>query len=163
MSSESKTTARCCRLVISITWRGTVCKTVSSQNLLTDAWTAAQFANWHQVREAPQQIVTCIICWFLGMQQTLHSPFSNPRAKRQTEDFSGNNRITLDFTPFHPLLGCPPQQTPSSERFTAPGRLFPMCSGPNLCAGKQSQPSCCPSTASPGLLCLAGPKVLNQH
>lgn len=160
MSSESKTRARCCRIVIRITWRGTVCKTDPSQNLLTDAWTAAQFANWHQVREAPEQIVISVICWFLWMQHTpfplpqLHFHFPTPRAQGQIQACSGNYKITLNFIPFHP-----PQQSPSSECFTAQGRQLLTCPVPGVCVWKQPQPSCCSSPASPALLCLLGPQI----
>lgn len=99
MNSESKTTDRCCRLVIRITWRGTVCKTVSSQNLLTDAWTAAQFANWHQVREAPEQIVICVICWILWMQ---HTPFPLPHPQSTGTNTSLFWKLQNHFK-FHPF------------------------------------------------------------
>lgn len=161
MSSESKTRARCCRLVIRITWRGTVCKTVSSQNLLTDAWTAAQFANWHQVREAPEQIVISVICWFLWMQ---HTPFPLPHPQNTGTNTSLFWKLQNHFK-FHPFspFALSPQQGPSSECFTARGGLFLTCPVPSLCVWKQPQPSCCSSPASPGLLCLLGAQLSKQH
>lgn len=133
MSSNSKTTARCCRLIINITWRGAVCKTISSRNLLTDAWTEALFANWHQVGKALEQISV-----LLALTNAAHSILpSLPSAQM------GKHKVFLETTKslkishpssyfHHCLQGLPPQWITNSEYVTTWGRFFLICSVPNL-------------------------------
>lgn len=159
MSSESETTARCCRLVIRITWRGTVCKTVSSQNLLTDAWTAAQFANWHKVREASEQIVICAICWFLWMQHTPSIP--HPQSKGTNTSFFWKQQNPFRF---HPLL-----PFPLFPRLPSPANPKCWILHSTRKALANVHKSLCMKSASafllllPWKICLSAPKLLKQH
>lgn len=115
MSSDSKTTARCCRLIIKITWRGTVCKTTSSHNLLTDAWTQAQFANWHHVRKALEQI-----CTLLALTNPARSilPSLVPEQRGKWSFFletTKSLKISTPFSVFPPLS--PRSSSPRNYKF----------------------------------------------
>ena len=163
MSSDSKRTARCCRLIIKITWRGTVCKTISSHNLLTDAWTQAQFTNWHEAGKALEQIGTLPAL----ANAALHPPFPSPSAKGKHQPFLETTKSLKISLPcsysYHCLRGLRPQWIRNSEHVTTGGWLFLMCSVPNPCIWQQPQPSYCYNTAFPGFLCLLAASISKQR
>lgn len=108
------------------------------------------------VRDAPEQIVICVICWFLWMQHT-PSLFHHPQSKGTNTSFFWKQQNHFRFQPL-PLFSLFPRPSspanPKLWKFHSSRKAVPDV----LYAGKQPQPSCCSSMASPGLLCFLGPK-----